>query len=454
MGRKRNSHELDQLFPEFLKSLEGEGYTATSVRRFDITLRRFGRWMRAHGNVPLVQIDRRVMASFGDDLARGEDGQKPIKRDSWLSVMSQLRVFFRWAVRSSRIASNPVEELEIHGSAVRSRRALKPANADPNGLRALALRYLDDRKQHGMAISTLESRRGVLLRFVDWCEANEKPRPQQLTIEDLEAFLAGLTSLTAKSPSTQGRKYAVASALRVYFRWLVRHGWLYDNPATRLELAVPRRGIRLPLTHERMDHLLDVIDTSSPEGLRDRACLEVLYSTGIRRAELVGLDLDDLDLGRGLVHIRRGKGSKTRLIPIGDRAVAWVRKYLTQARRALEDREPDARVTPALFLSRYGRRIGGMTVFERLRFWSGRARMTKPVSPHVVRHTTATVMLENGADVRFIQAQLGHECLETTANYAHVDLARLKAEHARTHPAERPPTEASDPDLDNDPKKR
>ena len=174
-------------------------------------------------------------------------------------------------------------------------------------------------------------------------------------------------------------------------------------------------------------------DVSLPEGLRDRAMLELLYSTGLRRAELAGLLLFDVDATRGTVFVREGKGRKDRVVPVGERALAWTLKYLEEARPKLAG----ARDEGVLFLGDAGEGLHVDYLTQRVRQYVVAAGLEKPGACHLFRHSMATAMLEGGADVRFVQEMLGHVSLETTQLYTRVTVEKLKAVHAATHPASR-----------------
>src|SRR5699024_4076697 len=167
-------------------------------------------------------------------------------------------------------------------------------------------------------------------------------------------------------------------------------------------------------------------------GLRDRAILEVFYATGIRRFELAALnEATDIDRERGCLHVRRGKGGKGRFVPLGERALAWIDKYRHEARPLLMD-DPNE---PALFLNQHGQRLSVNSMSWRIRHYLDEAGITKEGACHLFRHTVATAMLDNGADVRHVQEMLGHADITTTQRYTHVSIAKLKAVHALTHPA-------------------
>ena len=220
--------------------------------------------------------------------------------------------------------------------------------------------------------------------------------------------------------------------VRVWFRWMVRQNYLLANPASEIEL--PRIGYRLPnvLSIAEAEQVISQPDIHDLLGLRDRAILETLYSTGMRRLELVHLKLYDTDLARGIVTIRQGKGKKDRVIPIGDRAVAWIEKYLADARPRLVV-EPDA---GTLFLTADGEEISRDHLTFMARGYIAQAKIGKMGACHLFRHTMATLMLEGGADIRFIQQMLGHAKLSSTQIYTQVSIRMLKQVHSMTHPAQ------------------
>ena len=199
---------------------------------------------------------------------------------------------------------------------------------------------------------------------------------------------------------------------------------------------MPRSEQHLPkviLTAGEVETVLGGPDLATPTGLRDRAIMEALYSTGLRRTELTRLAVGDLDHERGVVFVRQGKGKKDRVTPIGERALAWVKKYLADARPALAPASgPNSRT---LFLTERGGPIPVKYLSWIVTGYIARSGVGKSGSCHLFRHTLATLMLENGADVRHVQAMLGHACLQTTQLYTHVSIKALQAVHARTHPA-------------------
>ena len=209
---------------------------------------------------------------------------------------------------------------------------------------------------------------------------------------------------------------------------MAREHYILHNPASELEL--PRTGFRLPkavLSIEEVERVLAQPDIHDVLGLRDRAILETLYSTGMRRLELANLKLHDLDLERGTIFINQGKGQKDRMIPIGERAAQWVAKYL-EARQ-------DAVSSDTVFLSNAGEPFSLDHLSDLVRTYVDAAQIGKRGACHMFRHTMATLMLEGGADIRYIQAMLGHADLKTTQIYTHVAIRQLQEIHRATHPA-------------------
>jgi integrase/recombinase XerD len=211
----------------------------------------------------------------------------------------------------------------------------------------------------------------------------------------------------------------------------VKQGHLLYSPATDLEL--PRLEKRLPkaiLSAREAETVIAVPDVGNTSGLRDRAILETFYSTGMRRLELIHLTVHNLDLERGTVMIRQGKGRKDRMIPIGERALAWIEKYRDTARPELVTGKDDG----TLFLSPWGEAFTPNAMTSLVRHYVEKSGVGKKGACHMFRHTMATLMLEGGADIRFIQAMLGHAELSTTEIYTQVSIRLLKSIHTATHP--------------------
>jgi integrase/recombinase XerD len=242
----------------------------------------------------------------------------------------------------------------------------------------------------------------------------------------LEAFVRALMS-AGLSPRSVAR---IVAATRGFYRYLTISRRIAANPAD--DLQPPRAWAALPryLSIEEVDTLLAQPDVSTPRGLRDRAFIEVLYATGLRVSELVDLRVGDVNLEGGFL-TTKGKGSKERLVPVGDEAVVWLSKYLNGARQSLLGR----RSSPRVFVNaRGGEALTRMGVWKLLKGYGTQAGIGTRLSPHVLRHSFATHLLERGADLRAIQVMLGHADLSTTQIYTHVLEARLRAVYDRYHP--------------------
>jgi integrase/recombinase XerD len=328
-------------------------------------------------------------------------------------------------------------------------RFLKPVGnpADPDGLYAHMLRYLDHRRVLAATEQTLYGVERYLRDFIGWCDLRGIERPNEVTKPMLEAYQRTLYYYRKANgePLSFASQRGKLIPVKGFFKWLTRHNHLLYNPASELEL--PRSARRLPkhvLSIEEVEAVMRQTDTAEPMGLRDRAVLETLYSTGMRRMELVNLRLVDVDLGRGTVMIRQGKGRKDRMIPIGERALLWIGRYLARGRLHLV-KAPDEGV---LFLTRDGEGFNPEWLSNIVARYIDQAQIGKRGACHLFRHTMATLMLEGGADIRYIQAMLGHAELSTTEIYTQVAIRQLKAIHSATHPADarhrqRQPVEAA-----------
>ena len=294
--------------------------------------------------------------------------------------------------------------------------------------------YLDALRVLNYSEKTVESRAHHLREFVKWAHERSLARPSEVTKPILERYQRYLYHHRKKNgqPLSFRSQHGALVPVRAFFKWLCRQNHLLANPAADLDL--PRAEKRLPrhvLTASEAERVLALPDMGDALGLRDRAILEALYSTGMRRMELIGLKLYDLDQERGTVFVRQGKGKKDRMIPMGERAFAWVMRYVEEARPKLALTPDDGLV----FLTNVGLAFEPNRLTQLVRHYVDAAEIGKTGSCHLFRHTCATLMLEGGADIRFIQQLLGHEKLETTQIYAQVSIRMLKEVHARTHPA-------------------
>ncbi len=277
--------------------------------------------------------------------------------------------------------------------------------------------------ERGLSENTLSAYRSDLYSYSGWLASSASRDLLQSRPEDILAYLA---TLTGKSSRTSARRL---SSLRRFFQYLAREGRISHDPCARV--AAPRIGRPLPksLTEEEVESLLDAPDTATAVGQRDRAMLEVLYATGLRVSELVGLQLAQVNLRQGVLRVV-GKGNKERLVPLGEEASDWVEKFIRQGRAELLQEPP----VDVLFPSRRGRMMTRQTFWHAIKRHAVRAGISKTLSPHVVRHAFATHLLNHGADLRVVQMLLGHSDISTTQIYTHVARERLKNLHAEHHP--------------------
>jgi site-specific recombinase XerD len=261
-------------------------------------------------------------------------------------------------------------------------------------------------------------------QFVEWAKGRGV-EPGEVRHRDVRRYAAGLSSAGA-APASVARKLA---AIRGLFDLLVRSERLGHNPADLV--SSPKREDNLPrvLSAEQMRSLLEGIPAHTPLELRDRAMLELAYSCGLRCEEIVNLDSGSFDFETEQLRVL-GKGSKERLLPVGELAQRALRRYNERGRPALVHGGRE----PALFLSKTGRRLSSSDVTRRLALWIREAAVGAGVSPHSLRHSFATHLLEGGADLRTIQELLGHASISTTQVYTRVDAARLRDAYAATHP--------------------
>jgi integrase/recombinase XerD len=304
---------------------------------------------------------------------------------------------------------------------------------DPNGFAAYLQRYLAWLRERNYAETTVDGREIRLRGFITWCEERSLKQPQNITkpiIERYQRYLFLYRKPDGK-PLSAGSQHTRLTAIKCLFQWLARQNYILYNPASDIEL--PRVGKKLPksmLNVKEIEQVLAMPDLETPMGIRDRAMLETLYSTGIRRMELLHLQCFDVDADRGVVMIRQGKGKKDRVVPIGERALEWIAKYMEDVRPELSTGVDHV----TLFLSNVGEAFSPRRLTQVVRDYVEAAHLGKIGSCHLFRHTMATLMLENGADIRFIQAILGHADLSTTQIYTQVSIRALKEIHTATHP--------------------
>ena len=285
--------------------------------------------------------------------------------------------------------------------------------------------YLDHlRAERGLAANSLAAYERDLARLAVFAK-EERRTTQQLTQIDLSNFIISLGTV-GLAPRSVAR---AVHAVRGYYRFLVRESRIDADPMENLKAPRAFRALPRYLTPAQVEALLEAPDLQSPLGVRDRALLEVFYATGLRVSELIGLRPDDLDLEVGLV-TAFGKGRKERLVPLGSVARRWVARYVADVRPALTKGRP----ATVLFVNHRGGRLSRMGVWGIVRRHALTAGIAAMLTPHVLRHSFATHLLERGADLRSLQAMLGHADISTTQIYTYVTRERLKQIYDAHHP--------------------
>lgn len=288
------------------------------------------------------------------------------------------------------------------------------------------LRYLDS--ERGVSEHTLKAYREDLESLADYLadEVGKSPDPASITTHDLRGYVSALHD-AGYAKSSIARRLASA---RSFFRFGQREAWVTSNPATALRN--PRKARKLPhfLTNDEVGRLLAAPPGNQPDGLRDRAMLETLYSAGLRVSELVGLNDGDLDLHEGIARVR-GKGKKERIAPIGSFAQKAIRQWQAVRQLAVPKATPQER---PLFVNRFGKRITTRSVGRMIEKYIQQTSLDTRTSPHTLRHSFATHLLDRGADIRSVQELLGHKSLVTTQIYTHVSTSNLRAAYEKAHP--------------------
>ncbi len=329
----------------------------------------------------------------------------------------------------------------------------KPQALPETPLESLLLEHLREMSVKNFSAHTVRNRRIYINFFLGWCKERGLIDPVDVTRPVLERYQRHLFHYRKKDgePLSFRSQHSYLVPLRVWFRWMTRRNHILHNPASEIEL--PRLGRSLPkniFSAAEVERIMQLCEIEEPIGLRDRAILEALYSTGMRRMEAVQLKLYDLQFDRGLILIRQGKGHKDRYVPIGERAIAWLQKYLREGRPQLAIEPDDMTVFLTAQGEPFSRNHLTFVVKERI----DAAKLGKTGSCHLFRHTMATLMHEGGADIRHIQALLGHEDIKTTQIYTQVAIRTLQQVHAATHPGamlkkgENPATKATTPDAE------
>ena len=279
--------------------------------------------------------------------------------------------------------------------------------------------------EEGLSRNTLDSYRLDLTQFATWLDKLQSKSLLEARHADLLAYLAYRVAGKAKATSTS----RLLSSLKRFYRHALRQGKITVDPTLNIDTPKLPRGLPKTLTEADVEKLLAAPNVDDPRGLRDRTMLEVLYASGLRVSELVTLKVAQVSQDMGVVRIV-GKGAMERLVPLGEEALAWIKRYLQEARpRILKKRTADA-----MFVTHRGAAMARQSFWHLIKRYALLAGLAKPISPHTLRHAFATHLLNHGADLRVVQLLLGHADISTTQIYTHVARERLKQLHAKHHP--------------------
>jgi integrase/recombinase XerD len=278
--------------------------------------------------------------------------------------------------------------------------------------------------EKGLSRNTLDSYSGDLIRYMNFLRELGYKIEESSKVE----VMSYLLSLRKRGLSTKTVARSI-SVLRGFYRWLADEGVLPANPLEDMESPKTTRSLPEVLSLDEVDSLLEQPNSSQPLGMRDKAMLELLYATGLRVSELTNLELNNMNLEAGYL-IVLGKGGKQRIVPMGEEALYWLKAYLEESRKRLLGN----RWSPHAFVSQQGKGITRQGFWKIIKKYALTAGIRKNISPHTIRHSFASHLLEGGADLRSVQSLLGHEDISTTQIYTHVTRERLKKIHARYHP--------------------
>jgi len=428
---QEDSRVMDTHLQQFLQQVGHDPDLPASYREaWEQDLGNFSAFLQERGRVQWPEVTPGDCQAYFEQLASQD--LSPRHREQQRVALQR---FFSFLGERGVVADNPLAALTWPDQDAAPSQVLSQTELQAllSGLRATGPDYMDELleqfyhhlgAERGLAPLTLESYAYDLQDFREFLRSQQREAWEEVSLEDFQHYLASLQSRGLSARSRARR----LSALRQFFRFLQREERLPANPVELLDS--PRLPLKLPqvLNEQEVEALLGAVDSSTPQGQRDAALLEVLYATGLRVSELVGLTIKQVDLRRGVVR-PLGKGHKERLVPMVPQAVEKLKLYLKEGRPQLLK----GKDSPFVFVNRRG---GGLT---RQGFWKMLQRHARlaglgHLSPHTLRHSFATHLLARGANLRVLQLLLGHADLATTQIYTHLDAERLKSAHKKAHP--------------------
>jgi integrase/recombinase XerD len=422
---------MDAAITIFLQNFEQNTDLPVSTREaWEQDLQDFCTYLKGQGRTQWQEVAPSDIQGYFAVLAQQHLSKRHLEQRR-----SALQRFFLFLGQERMTTDNPLTALDWSDQDLGPSQVLSQPELQAllSGLRAVGPDYMDELleqfyhhlgAERGLASLTLESYAHDLQDFRQFLRSLDREAWEEVTLEDFQSYLATLQNRGLSARSRARR----LSALRQFFRFLQREERLPTNPVELLDS--PRLPLKLPqvLSEQEVEALLGAVDASTPQGQRDAALLEVLYATGLRASELVGLTVKQLDLRRGVVR-PLGKGHKERLVPMVPQAVAKLKLYLTEGRPQLLK----GKGNPYVFINQRGgalSRQGFWKILQRYARLAGLGRL----SPHTLRHSFASHLLARGANLRVLQLLLGHADLATTQIYTHLNAERLKSAHKKAHP--------------------
>ncbi len=278
--------------------------------------------------------------------------------------------------------------------------------------------------EDGLSKNTLDSYRFDLSIFINWLSKAKQIEILDVSESEIQEFLA------FKFPTSKSRSISrILATLRRFFRFQLRENKIKEDPTLKIQTPKIPKSLPKSLSEDEVEDLLEAPDIKTYVGIRDRSMLELLYACGLRVSELVGIQLTEVILSDGVIRVT-GKGSKTRLVPMGEEAVDWIKKYLVESRQNILNKK----VSKFLFVTNRGGAMTRQAFWYVIKKYVLMANINKPMSPHILRHAFATHLINHGADLRVVQMLLGHSDISTTQIYTHVARERLKKLHHEHHP--------------------
>lgn len=278
--------------------------------------------------------------------------------------------------------------------------------------------------EDGLSKNTLDSYRFDLSIFINWLSKAKQIEILDVSESEIQEFLA------FKFPTSKSRSISrILATLRRFFRFQLRENKIKEDPTLKIQTPKIPKSLPKSLSEDEVEDLLEAPDIKTYVGIRDRSMLELLYACGLRVSELVGIQLTEVILSDGVIRVT-GKGSKTRLVPMGEEAVDWIKKYLVESRQNILNKK----VSKFLFVTNRGGAMTRQAFWYVIKKYALMANINKPMSPHILRHAFATHLINHGADLRVVQMLLGHSDISTTQIYTHVARERLKKLHHEHHP--------------------